>query len=123
MNEVMVSKLTLDDRLAWEALFRSYLEFYGTKIEPAGYDRAWDAFQRDEIMHALGASINGRLVGIVHFLEHPSTTAADFCYLQDLFTPPGAWGEGVAWALISGVGKFASGRAWSRVYWVTHEAN
>jgi GNAT superfamily N-acetyltransferase len=59
----------------------------------------------------------------VHFLEHVSTSAADVCYLQDLFTEPRARGQGVARALIAAVVDAARVRGCSRVYWVTHESN
>jgi GNAT superfamily N-acetyltransferase len=123
MADPIVSKLRADDRSRWEELFRGYLTFYETSLNAAGYERAWDAFQRDESMHALGARLDGRLVGIVHFLEHPSTTAADVCYLQDLFTAPDARGRGAGRALIAAVVEAARNRGCSRVYWVTHETN
>jgi GNAT superfamily N-acetyltransferase len=44
---------------------------------------------------------------IVHFLVHASTTSADVCYLQDLFTAPDARGKGVAGALIAEVERWA----------------
>ena len=123
MPEPVVSKLTLADRAAWQRLFGAYLEFYETALEEAAYDRVWEAFQLDEMMHARGARLDGQLVGIVHFLEHASTTAADVCYLQDLFTDPDARGRGVARALIGAVVQEARDRGCSRVYWVTHESN
>ena len=82
-----VTKLFPDDRLTWEPLFRAYMDFYGTSLDQAAYDRAWDAFRGDQTMHALGARIDNQLVAIVHFIEHASTTAADVCYLQDLSQP------------------------------------
>jgi GNAT superfamily N-acetyltransferase len=56
-----------------------------------------------------------------HFLLHASTTSADLCYLQDLFTAPEARGKGVARALIAEVGHWARGCA--RAYWHTHSRN
>ncbi|MEU8355199.1 GNAT family N-acetyltransferase [Nonomuraea sp. NPDC048882] len=120
-----IGKLLPSDRNVWEGLFRSYIDFY-ERVEPDEmYDRAWHEFQTDATLHALGARIDGRLVGITHFLTHgnTSTPGTDVCYLQDLFTAPDVRGKGVGRALIEAVADWARSRGCSRVYWNTHESN
>lgn len=118
-----IAGLTEADRPHWQELFVAYNAFYEHTLPDEAYDRAWEEFRRDTTLHARGAKVGGRLVGIAHFLLHPSTTAADVCYLQDLFTAPDARGQGVARALIREVTAWAGSRGCSRVYWSTHESN
>ena len=56
-------------------------------------------------------------------LVHASTTSADVCYLQDLFTAPEVRGKGVARALIAEVEHWARERGCARVYWHTQSGN
>ncbi|GAA4988143.1 GNAT family N-acetyltransferase [Yinghuangia aomiensis] len=120
---VTVGMLTPEDRAVWQRLFDGYNTFYGRTMSAGFFDTAWGRFAADADIHALGARVDGVLVGIVHFLTHPSTTTADLCYLQDLFTAPEARGAGVGRALIAAVADWARARGCDRVYWQTHEDN
>jgi GNAT superfamily N-acetyltransferase len=118
-----IGKLAPADRAAWEALFRAYIDFYRRTEPDEMYETKWREFLDDTRMHALGAKLNGRLVGIAHFFAHPSTSGPDVCYLQDLFTAEDVRGRGVARALIDAVACWARERGLRRVYWHTQKTN
>lgn len=117
------------DKDAWQALFAGYNAFYGregdTALDPAIVETSWQRFfDAYEPVHALVAEEEGRLVGLVHYLYHRSTSAIEpSCYLQDLFTTPEMRGRGVGRALIEAVYEKARQAGAGRVYWLTHENN
>ncbi|MGZ4311912.1 MAG: N-acetyltransferase family protein [Solirubrobacteraceae bacterium] len=122
-SDLRIGPLRPADRQRWEQLFRAYIDFYERTLPDERYDRAWEEFQRGERVHALGAWLDGSLVGIAHYLIHANTSGPDVCYLQDLFTAPESRGRGAATALIEAIAGWACDQGCLRLYWSTHESN
>lgn len=122
---VEVGPVPAGKRAEWEPLWKAYLEFYRTAVSRETYDITWSRLQDPkEPMHLLGAYVDDRLMGIVHFLYHRSCwTIGSYCYLQDLFVAERARNLGLGRALIEAVYQEARAAGASRVYWLTHETN
>lgn len=120
-----VKPLTREDFDAWLPLWRGYQRFYKTDI-PA--DTTLTTFERfldpAEPMSGALAILNGRAVGMVHWIMHRSCwTTGDYCYLQDLFVDSDVRGAGIGRKLIEAVYASAREAQCSRVWWLTHETN
>ncbi|MFL5298533.1 MAG: GNAT family N-acetyltransferase [Phenylobacterium sp.] len=127
--DLAIRPLREGDRAQWRPLWDGYNAFYGRsgptalseEITAATWGRIFDPA---EPVHAFVSERDGRLVGLVHYLFHRSTTLKDpICYLQDLFTDAEARGGGVGRALIEAVYDAARQAGSTRVYWQTHETN
>ena len=120
---VTVTPLRPDDRAEWEILARGYKAFYRDPIPDEDYRRTWKRLMAARDLHGLGARDGNGLVGIAHFLFHPTVWQGEACYLQDLFTAEHARGRGVARALIEAVADAARARGATRYYWLTAQDN
>ena len=122
---IVIRPVGASERAAWEPLWRGYLDFYQATVSRETYDTTWARLQDpNEPMFALGAYVDGRLSGIVHYLYHRSCwTVGDYCYLQDLFVAQPSRKLGLGRALIEAVYKVAKDAGASRVHWLTHETN
>ena len=113
----------------WLPLWAGYNHFYGrfddTALPDAITRSTWGRFfDPTEPVHAFVAESEGRLIGLVHYLFHRSTTLIEpNCYLQDLFTSEATRERGVGEALIRAVYDAARAAGGSVVYWHTHETN
>lgn len=118
-----IGPLRPEDRAAWEVLARGYKMFYRTKVPADGYEETWQRLLGGAELYGLGAWLNGKLVGIAHYLFHATFWSADACYLQDLFVNEAARGQGAASALIERVAEASRDRGASRLYWTTKQDN
>lgn len=129
ITNLIIRTVTPADYIQWIPLWLGYNAFYGrfgkTALDPEITSATWDRFfDETEPVYALVAELNGKLVGITHYLFHRSTSALKpVCYLQDLFTEPDIRGKGIGRELIKGVYDAAEKAGSSRVYWLTHETN
>jgi GNAT superfamily N-acetyltransferase len=125
----LVRPIRRDDYPQWRPLWDGYNAFYGrsgpTALDERVTVQTWERFfDAAESVNALVAELDGRIVGIAHFLFHRSTSRlADVCYLQDLFTEEACRGQGVGRALIQLVLDTAKAAGSSRVYWTTQATN
>jgi GNAT superfamily N-acetyltransferase len=128
LADIVVNAITPQDRGRWAELWRGYLEFYGTTLQPEIYEHTWRRLMAEAgPIRGLGARLGGAtapLVGIAHYLFHPHAwTVGEVCYLQDLFVDPTARRGGVGRQLIVSVATAARDRGCHRFYWTTKEDN
>ena len=114
-----------DDFAQWLPLWQGYQRYYKTDIPEAVTAATWQRLHEAvEPMHCAVAEVDGRLVGMVHYIYHRSCwTAGDYCYLQDLYSAEDLRGTGIGCALIEHVYAAAATAQAARVWWLTHESN
>ncbi len=123
---VTMTPITLADYEAWLELWNGYLEFYEANLDE---ETTATTFARlvdpaSGINGALARDDDGAAVGLVHWLMHPATwSAAQYCYLEDLFVAPDVRGGGAGKALISHVREWAEREGCAKTYWLTAESN
>jgi len=128
-DKVIIRSAKNEDFQQWLPLWEGYNKFYGrsgpvelpVEITNMLWSRIFDTY---EPVHALVAEMDGRLVGLVHYVFHRVTNNIQpTCYLEDLFTDEAARGKGVGRALIQAVYEKAKLVGSPQVYWLTHETN
>ena len=113
------------DHDAWLPLWRGYQAFYQVDLPASTTATTWQRLlDPAEPLHLALAEVDGRVVGMVHFIEHRNCwSPLNSVYLQDLFTEAGVRGQGVGRALIEHVYAQAKQLGAGKVHWLTHETN
>src|ERR1044072_6880447 len=123
---IMIRPIDENDYAQWRPLWDGYNRFYGRfdaiALPEAITAQTWTRFfDGAEPVYGLVAERDGKIVGIVHYLFHRSTTLLnDICYLQALFPDETARGGGIGRALIEAVYDKSRAAGWGRVYCQTH---
>jgi GNAT superfamily N-acetyltransferase len=113
------------DEAAWRDLWAWYNKFYRASVGEGVSAALWQSLvEADGSVSGLVAELDGNVVGLAHFLFHPSTwSLAPSCYLEDLFVAPAGRGADVGAALIEAVADAARARGADKLYWHTQEFN
>ena len=75
-------------------------------------------------VHGLVAEKDGKLVGLVHYILHPTTgNIADVCYMQDVYVEPDMRQNGIARKMILHLGDVGKSAKWARMYWLAEADN
>lgn len=114
-----------EDRAEWQVLWTDYLAFYETRLPEGQFDRLFATLTADDPeIHGLVAELDGKLIGLTHFLFHAhGWKPTGVCYMQDLFLAPDHRGAGIGRALIEAVYAAADKRGVPDVYWQTQSFN
>jgi GNAT superfamily N-acetyltransferase len=118
---VEISFLTESDRASWERLARGKDTYFAVDRSDDDYERTWRRLLDDERIHGVGARLDGRMVGVAHYLFHASVWYAGRCYLADLFVDEEVRRQGIATAVIDWVARDAQEHGFPSLYWNTLE--
>lgn len=67
---------------------------------------------------------NAPMVGICHFIIHPTTGNLNpVCYMQDLYVDPAARKQGYARTLVTTLAEIGTAEKWARIYWLAENGN
>ncbi len=114
------------DEAEWRKLWTGYLDYYETSLPEEVYVSSFKRMlsDKDNEFKGMVAEIDGKLVGLVHYLFHRhGWKIENVCYLQDLYTDPSVRGKSVGRALIEAVYKAADANDTPNVYWLTQDYN
>ena len=121
-----IGPLTALDRNEWEGLTRSFHAHWAGRpgrpaieIDDDGYERTWQRLVGGEQIRGICARLDGKMVGIAHYLFHAAVWGLGRCYLAELFVDPRVRRRGIATALIEWVAQDAEEHGAPRLYWNT----
>ncbi|MCF6232123.1 MAG: GNAT family N-acetyltransferase [Rhodobacteraceae bacterium] len=122
----LIRPLRAGDRAEWADLWFDYLAYYETSVADKVYGVTFDRLLSQDAheFNALVAEVDGRLVGLTHYLFHRHAWKVEnVCYLQDLYARADCRGTGVGRALIQAVYNAADANGTPAVYWMTQDFN
>ena len=125
-QDVVIRPLTPADRQGWEILWRDYLDFYQSALDPAQFVYTFQRLSQPDVASMFGyvAEYQGKPVGLVNCINHDhGWHMQQVVYLQDLYVDASARKLGLGQKLIEAVYAYADQNGKANVYWTTQTSN
>lgn len=123
MNRVVIRPLQFNDFAHWLPLWDgNNLGQRDEAVTAETWSRLCDP--NNTLVNGLCAEMNGEMMGIVHYILHPTTGHINpVCYMQDVFVDPAHRRKGIGKRLVNEVTKIGKQEKWARMYWLTQVGN
>ncbi|MBI1300961.1 MAG: GNAT family N-acetyltransferase [Alphaproteobacteria bacterium] len=123
LNRVTIRPLQSDDFGYWLPLWDgNNLGHRNEEVTTETWVRLCDPDNTQ--VNGLCAVMGDQLVGIVHYILHPTTgSVTPVCYMQDVYVDPNYRRKGIGKRLVQEVTKIGAQEKWGRMYWLTHNDN
>ena len=123
MNRLIVRPLRSEDYKSWLLLWdENNLGQSDDTVTLITWQRLIDPDNTQ--VNGLCAEMGGEILGIVHYILHPTTGAVNpVCYMQDVFVAPQHRRKGIGKRLVLEVTKIGQQEKWARMYWLTQIGN
>ncbi len=97
----------------------------GTRDEAVTTETWSRLIDPDFQVHGLVAEDKGALIGLVHYITHPTTgSLKDICYMQDVCNTPERRKQGIAKTLVETLAAIGQkDNKWTRLYWLAEADN
>ena len=121
-----IEKLNKHNKQEWKQLYHGYANFYEMPVNEDILKTVWSWIIDDEIkFYAIGvSSIEGELIGFMHFREMPSPLRGSLVgFLDDLYVHPNHRGSGAVQCLFKELKSIAAQNGWPYVRWITATDN
>lgn len=95
------------------------------KRDEAVTSETWSRLtDENSAVNGLVAEENGTIVGLVHYILHPTTgSLTDVCYMQDVYVDPASRQKGIARKMIKALEQIGKKEKWGRMYWLAESDN
>lgn len=122
MNQFIFRALRAADHDQWLPLWDS--NNLGHRDEAVTQETWRRILAEDEPVYGVCAEQNGDLLGITHYILHPTTGhLRPVCYVQDVYVRADQRRRGIARRLVEHVIRTGTQEQWARIYWLTPNDN
>ncbi len=118
----MIRPLQKSDYDVWLPLWQANCE---GKISDEVTAETWRRIcNPKEHVFGLGAFEDDILIGILHYILHPTTGQVEpVCYMQDLYVHEDHRRKGIARRMVWELAETGKSQSWARIYWLADKNN